>query len=163
MTAPQGYTRQQIIVHWLSVVVIAAQFLFSDGISEAYRDGLRAGALTFTGPAIAHIAAGSLVLLLVVWRILLKRERGTLPPPAGEPGWAATLAKFAHPAIYIVLLALPITGVMAWGGELRSAGEVHQVLTNVFIALVVAHVGAVAVHQFVWKTGLLARMTRPEG
>jgi cytochrome b561 len=36
------------------------------------------------------------------------------------------------------------------------------VLRAVLLLLIVAHVGAVAVHQFVWKTGLIRRMTRPE-
>ena len=31
----------------------------------------------------------------------------------------------------------------------------------VLLLLIIAHVGAVAVHQLVWKTGLITRMMRP--
>lgn len=156
-----GYTRTQIRLHWAVVVLVALQFIFHEGIAEAFDRGLEAGQMTLTGPAVAHMAAGSLILLLAFWRLNLRREQGTPPPPAGEPDWAKLAAKATHWAFYALLILLPITGAAAWGGQSEAAGAAHEVMRALLFFLVLAHIGAVIVHQFVWKTGLMERMKTP--
>ena len=58
------------------------------------------------------------------------------------------------------MLALPITGMLAWGGQIKASAEVHEVLKSLLMLLVLVHVGAVLVHQFVWKTNIMQRMKR---
>ncbi|MBF9056795.1 hypothetical protein HKCCA1065_09330 [Rhodobacterales bacterium HKCCA1065] len=36
----------------------------------------------------------------------------------------------------------------------------HEVLKSLLMLLVLVHVGAVLVHQFVWKTNIMQRMKR---
>jgi len=72
------------------------------------------------------------------------------------------LSHLAHLAIYALLILLPVTGALAWGGRMEAAGDAHEVLKTLLLLLVIAHVGAVAVHQLVWKTGLMKRMMRAQ-
>ena len=61
----------------------------------------------------------------------------------------------------IWLFALPLTGAVAWATVSETMGEVHEALRGLLLILILAHIGAVVVHQLVWKTGLITRMTRP--
>lgn len=161
MTQATGYTRAQIVLHWITVLLVALQFVFSDGMSEAFEESVEAGARMFSAPAVAHIAGGVLILVLSLWRLLLRRSHGAPPPPAGEPAWAARLAVIAHKLFYVLLILMPLSGAVAWNLTSESAGEVHEFLKSLLLALIVAHIGAVIVHHAVWKTGLIDRMKRP--
>lgn len=161
MADTTGYSKTQIILHWVTVGLVAAQYLFHDGISEAFEAGLDSGAMTLTLPAGFHLGGGMLILGLTIYRLFLRSSEGVPGAPEGEPGWAALAARATHFAFYLVLFLLPVTGAVAWARGSEAAGEAHEVLRAVLLALIAAHVGAVLVHQFVWKTGLAARMTRP--
>jgi cytochrome b561 len=161
MPTPDGYTRAQIRLHWVVVVLVALQYLLHEGISEAFDQGLRAGQMTLSPPAIGHMAGGLVVLFLVFWRLALRAEHGAPEPPAEEPGWARMAAKLTHFGFYAVLVLLPVTGGLAWGMASGAMSTAHEVLRAVLLAMILAHVGAVLVHQFVWKTGVMNRMKRP--
>jgi cytochrome b561 len=156
-----GYTTLQIVLHWATVVLVALQYLLHDGVVAAFDRGLDTGTMSFTGPALAHMAGGALILGLVSWRLLLRGDHPPPPPPAGEPSWSAWLAPLVHRVFYAILIALPITGALAWGLASEFMGDTHEALRAALLFLIVAHVGAVILHQAVWKTGLLTRMTRP--
>jgi cytochrome b561 len=156
-----GYTTLQIVLHWTTVVLVALQYLLHDGVAAAFDLGLETGTMSFTGPAIAHMAGGALILGLASWRLLLRGDHPPPPPPEGEPSWSAWLAPLVHRVFYALLIALPITGALAWGLASEFMGDTHEALRAALLFLIVAHVGAVILHQAVWKTGLLTRMTRP--
>lgn len=161
MQGRAGYTRRQIVLHWVTVVLVALQYLLHNGVVAAFDLGLETGAMTFTAPAVAHMAIGTLILGLAAWRLLLRGEHSPPPPLDGEPAWATWLAPVVHLVFYVVLIALPVTGALAWGLASEFMGDLHEALRAALLFLIVAHVGAVILHQAVWKTGLLARMTRP--
>lgn len=156
-----GYTRTQIVLHWVTVFLVALQYLLHDGISAAFDDGMDGGAMELTLPAIGHMGGGLVIFVLAVWRLLLRQERPEPPPPEAEPAWAARLAPIAHRIFYALLLALPVTGGLAWGTASETFSDLHEALRAALLFVIVAHVGAVILHQAVWKTGLLARMGRP--
>ncbi len=160
--AAKGYSRTQVVLHWTVVALVALQFLFHDGISDAFRDGLRGDGFVLTVPAVAHMVAGASVLLLAFWRINLRREHGVPPPPEGEAPWQRAVARGTHLAFYAVLILLPVTGGIAWGQGSREPGEVHEILSNVLLALIALHVAGAAYGQWVRRDGTLARMLRPE-
>ena len=162
-TTPQGYSRTQITLHWAVMLLVLLQYLLHGGIADAYDRAQDTGVYAMSPPVIGHIVGGALILVLTCWRLILRHDRGTPAPPEGEPAFARKAGHLAHLAIYALLLALPVTGAMAWGGRMEAAGDAHEVLKTLLLALILAHVGAVAVHQLVWKTGLLKRMMRAEG
>ena len=161
MQRSTGYTTQQIVLHWLTVLLVALQYIFHEGMVAAFDEGLEAGAMTFTPAALAHMTGGALILGLASWRLLLRNDNPPPPPPEGEPGWASWLSPLAHKVFYILLIALPITGALAWGMPSEFMGDTHGALRAALLFLILAHVGAVILHMAVWKTGLIRRMTRP--
>lgn len=161
MAAPTGFSKMQIRLHWITVGLVALQYLLHEGVSGAYDRALDTGDYTLSAPVIGHAAGGMIILLLATWRLLLRRERGVPAPPASEPELFKRVSHLAHIAFYVLLFLLPFSGAMAWGGRTEAAGDVHEVLKSVLLLLIVAHVGAVLVHQFVWKTNLLDRMRKP--
>lgn len=162
MTRPTGYSKLQIRLHWITVFLVALQYLLHDGIASAYDEALATGTYTLSPPVVGHALGGLVILGLVIWRLMLRRERGVPPSPPGEPEVFQRISHVAHVAFYALLIALPVTGVMAWGGRIEAAGDAHEVLRALLILLILAHIGAVVVHQAVWRTGLITRMTRPE-
>ncbi|WP_439139805.1 cytochrome b [Roseicyclus sp.] len=162
MTQSKGYSRLQIILHWVVAVLIVLQFVLHEGMAEAYDIATETGIYAFSAPVIGHIAGGAVILLLACWRLILRHDRGAPPPPEGEPEIFRKAGHLAHLTLYALLIGLPITGALAWGGRMEAAGEAHELLKNLMILLVLAHIGAVIVHQRVWKTGILKRMMRAQ-
>ena len=158
-----GYSKQQIVLHWVVVGLVALMILGHGGVEAAFEQGQETGVYTLTIPAIMHFVVGSTILGLTMWRLSLRSGRGVPPPPEGEPEVFRKLSHAAHLAFYGILFALPVTGGVAWGTGSGQAAELHEILKTLLLVLIAGHVGAVVVHQRVWKTGLLDRMRRPEG
>jgi cytochrome b561 len=161
MKNPSGYSRMQVALHWVTVVLVALQYLLHEGISDAYDIAEDTGIYALSAPVLAHIAGGALILLIACWRLILRNDRGVPAAPAAEPEVLRRLSHVAHLAFYALLILLPVSGALAWGGRMEAAAEAHEALKSVLLLLIVVHVGAVVVHQLVWKTGIMQRMTRP--
>lgn len=124
-----------------------------------------------------HYSLGLLVLGFaaprVVWRLL-----APLPPLPGQPRWQHLAAVAVHLALTVLTIALPLSGlfdrwargrpVKVFGGlDLpapfpipgdRLWGEVHEVMGNLLLAVVAAHVAAALWHHLVMKDSTLRRM-----
>jgi cytochrome b561 len=163
--AVEGYSRGQIALHWAVALLVALQFLFSDGIKRAFELGIEAGGaaaggLAPSGPAIAHMAGGGLVLLLAFLRLMIRQSRGAPAPPATDPPWQRAVTRAVHAALYALLVAIPVAGALAWGGASEAAGQAHGALTKLLFALVVLHVAGALYGHFVQQTGVIGRMVK---
>ncbi|SFH96848.1 cytochrome b/b6 domain-containing protein [Albimonas pacifica] len=156
--AALSYSPAQKILHWAVVALIALQWLVFDSMGRPFHDSMEAGAQVWSTVPVVHLVIGLTVLALALARLRLRRSHGAPEAPAAEPEPFRTASKWAHVAIYALLLAMPLTGLAAWFGLIGAAAELHEILMNLLLALVFVHVAAVLVHQFVWKTDLLARM-----
>lgn len=166
------YSKRMVIVHWLTLALLIAAWFLGEELAEA-TDESKA---TLAG-YIVHIAAGATILLLTVTRLLFRSKDGT-PPPIGQTAMDK-VAKGIHHFLYTVLFVLPVSGVITVvtsdvgkallagdvnllpkeeGYEHVFAHEVHEVLVNVLIVLVVIHVLGAIKHQFIAKDGLMERM-----
>lgn len=154
-----SYSPTQKILHWAVVVLLILQeFVFDSHMGRyfhAYADGT-GGAYTTT--SVFHIVLGTLVLLLAAWRLALRATIGAPPAPKEEPALFATLAKLAHAALYLLLFALPLTGLISWFGKYDPLTDVHKLLSDALLVLAGLHVAAVAVHHVIWKSNLMSRM-----
>ena len=155
---PTAYSPAQKALHWAVVALIALQWLIFDGMGRPFHESMEAGALAWGTVPVVHLVLGVTVLVLALARLWLRRSHGAPEAPAEEPAIFRAAAHWAHLAIYALLLAMPLTGLAAWFGLVGPAAGVHELLMNLLLALVAVHVAAVLVHQFVWKTDLLARM-----
>ena len=160
--AETGYSRRQVILHWAVVACVAVQLIFHEGMSRAWEANLESGIFGFTTPVILHFAFGSLILFLMMWRFMVRSEEGVPGHPTGDADLQARAAHVVHLAFYALLVALPITGGLAWGTRSEALGEVHEITKNIFVALVILHVLAGLYGQFVQKTGVLSRMRLPK-
>lgn len=161
--SPDGYSLQQIALHWVIAALVIFQLVFGDAIKDLGR-ALNRG----TEPDIAtlvlgnlHIWAGILILALTLWRLALRFTRGA-PEPAGGNAVTLGLMKAAHGLFYLLLLLMPVSGMVAWYLGIHDAGEVHEAMKPVFILLIVLHVLAVVWHRIVLKDDTATRMFRAD-
>lgn len=109
-TAPRRYTRIAIGLHWLVAVLIFANTALALSVNSWPDDWVR--------PVIdMHKSIGITVLGLVILRILWRL--GHPPPPLPETyrPWERTVSHAAHGLLYLLILALPLSGWMhnsAW-------------------------------------------------
>jgi cytochrome b561 len=149
----------QIILHWLIAALVALQFLLAEGIETLWRDRMT-GAIPNEAFPTPHTVTGFAILVLMLWRLVLRLRHGAPPPPAGEAPALARVAQATHALFYLLLIGMPVSGAIAWFGGLRLPAEAHGVAASVLLVLVVLHVAAALAHQFWWKTDVLRRMTR---
>jgi cytochrome b561 len=153
-----GFSRQQIALHWTIAGLVVIQFAAHDGIAHAFdrvADGSTAEVTALVG---LHIFTGFTIFALTLVRLALRLEHGAPPPPEAEPPLLRRLSRGVHWAFYALLVALPVSGAVAWFRQNAAAADAHAVMRAVLLGLIVLHLGGVALHRFVWKTDLLARM-----
>jgi cytochrome b561 len=163
MKNPSSYSRTQIWLHWIVAGLIAGQYLFKDAISKAYDAFVNGTQVAFDPLVLAHVAGGTLILGLMVWRLALRTTRGVPQPPKEEARALKFLAHVAHWSFYAVVAAMALSGLAAWFGEIETAAGVHSILKIALLALIALHVIAALFHQFVLKTNILRRMSRSQG
>ena len=158
-----GYSPLQMALHWIVVVLVAFQFVAHDGIERAWRAYLQ-GETPPPGVGLTylHIAAGLLVLVLALLRIFLRLSRGAPAPPEDEPRLLHLTAEIVHGSIYVLLLLLPATGLVAWCFGVEVAGDAHELLQNVLLAAIALHVCGALFQHFVLRSQVLMRMFRPQ-
>jgi cytochrome b561 len=170
---PAGYGLVTRLAHWVMAVAIIGMFVL----------GLWMVTLNYYSPYYRsapdiHRSVGILLLILLVlrfgWRLANpKPDESELAP------WERTAALLVHWGFYPLLLALMVSGylistadgrpieVFGWfsvpsliekKGMEDVAGEVHEILAYVTIAVVVLHTAASLKHHFVDRSRILARM-----
>ena len=159
---PKGYSRLQIYLHWIIFVLVALQFILSDYIADAWFKYVETSEFQFSALVASHVAGGVLVLLLTLWRLMVRRKRGAPAMPEGESAAQQAVAHGMHHSLYLLLILMPLTGLAAWFGDIGLAASVHFYLKFALIALIVLHVAAALYHQFVVKDNLIDRMRTPD-
>jgi cytochrome b561 len=142
--------------------ILSQNLVLPDGMSDWNRSMERDGMASADQVASANIHAyvGVSILALVVLRLILRFTRGVPASPPQEPPIFRMAATAAHAALYILLVAMPLTGMAAYYLGYGSAGELHaDVLKVALWVLISGHVLGALVHQFYWKTNVLRRMT----
>lgn len=169
------YTKTAILLHWivalLLVGVIGLAYLLEAFPEES------AGFATVIGlHKSIGIAILALSLLRLIWRLFNK------PPamPESTPLWQRVAAHAVMSSLYVLTILTPIVGwamVSADGqttsffgmfdlpsllAESENAAEqleeLHELLANMIIGLVILHVLASLKHQFINRDSLLSRM-----
>ena len=160
--------------HWLTAILVLIAFIYGPGGSEervysAARDWDRQ----------LHETLGITVLMLViarlVWRMFDQR-----PEPPEVARWMGIAAKLVQGALYVLLLAVPLTAITgAWleghpltlvsGVEIapmlakshtlgKRIAEVHTWLGDTIMWVAGLHAAAALYHHFVLRDAVLASM-----
>ncbi len=160
---PVSYSLLQRGLHWVTVLLVFFNLLFADSMSEWYR-ATRKGAVpdaSLVSGANLHAYVGIAVIALTLIRLWVRFVQGVPAAPAEEPGIFQLLSKVGHAGFYILLFLMPFLGIGAYYFGNGTAGFLHEGPVKILLwLLIVVHVAAALVHQFYWKTNVLARMTR---
>lgn len=159
--SPRGYSVTQIGLHWIVAVLIVVNLIFEDWIKAGWHAIEEGGSPVYDAGALAHIGVGVAVLVFALWRIALRFTRGVPEAPAGETAVVRMAGHLGHLALYALMIAVPVVGLMAWFGASEDLAELHEMAKPLFVLLILAHVLAALWHQFIRKDGLMDRMRRP--
>lgn len=178
------FTNSAVVFHWLIAALAVAQVVIGFTFHRLLEEGPQR-AMVFTW----HKTIGATILVLTLLR-LAYRLRNPPPPYAPDvPAWRQFSALWVHRLLYVLLIALPLTGLIAVSDGAESwftplvggiplpvvpgvseptgelSGTVHEILVWTTLALLVLHVGAALFEQFVWRQHVAARMPpfRAEG
>lgn len=164
------YSTVAIWFHWTIAALVVANL--ATGL-------LHESLLRGTMPV--HKAIGLTVLALTAGRVAWRLAHRPPPLPAHTPAWERGAAHATHWALYLLMVAMPVTGwLMVSGGGTRrplswfglfdlpylpvgetagaAGANAHGLLGWLMLALVVLHVAAALRHHFVLKDGILPRM-----
>lgn len=129
-----------------------------------------------------HKAIGITVLALSIGRLLWRLSHRVPPPPSDIPVWQQLAARATHWALYVFIIALPLTGwvmssatderrPLTWFGLFDipylplapsplggTAHDAHVLLGWLAAATVALHVAAALRHHLLLRDRLLSRM-----
>jgi len=134
-----------------------------------------------------HKSFGLTILALSVLRLVWRLVNKVPPLPEHMPTWERYAAHASHVLLYVLIVAIPLSGwalasasplgiPTIWFGQFEiphlpglqgyadqhavedQAHEVHELLGNLMIGLLVIHVGAALKHHFWDRDDVLTRM-----
>jgi len=175
-----------IWIHWITAALLVTQVLVGFYFADFTQRGTPARAEMFAW----HKTLGAVILLLAFVRLGVRLVNPPPPYPQDVPRWERALAVWNHRIFYFMLIALPLTGLLAVSGRAEDGwvalkfglslpaipgipkenefGDVHEVLVYTTLALIVIHVGAALKNHFVDRGPVADRMppfrsSRPVG
>jgi cytochrome b561 len=167
-----GATAQ--LFHWATAVLVVVAFIYGPGGSEQQVYSL---AREFDRQIHETLGIGVLAITLIrlAWRAI-----DAAPDDPPMPPWMSRSSKLVHAAIYLLLLAVPLTAISgAWLeghpltflGNLRVApmlaeahgvgstvASIHTWLGDALLWFAGAHAAAALYHHFVLRDGVLRSM-----
>ncbi|HTG63436.1 MAG TPA: cytochrome b [Sphingomicrobium sp.] len=176
-TGRQAVRYKSIVVwiHWITAALVVAQVIVGFTFAEFLEKGP-----TRTEVFAWHKTLGATILVLALVRLAVRLLNPPPPYPSDFPRWERFLAVWNHRIFYVLLIALPLTGLAAVSGRAEDGtvpllfglklpaipgispdnefGDVHEILVFTTLALVVLHVGAALYNQFGSSTNVADRM-----
>ena len=161
------YSNVAVTLHWLTAALVVTQVWLGFTFHDMPRGPERMEMFTW------HKTVGATILILALFRLSYRLLNPPPPFPEELPRWERFAAVWNHRAFYFLLVALPLTGLIAVsggadesftqlkfgldlplipgisedGGEL--SGGVHEILVFTTLALLVLHIGAAVKHLIV--------------
>lgn len=166
-------------LHWLIFLLVLGMLIIGFLFDDIQDKALKSQLINY------HKLTGITILALMIFRLFwaFLNPKPLLPP--GTPRWHYFLERTMHGLLYLVLIAMPLSGwIMSVAGghfphflnyqltlpfvpESKALGntmfETHETLAIVIIVLVSLHVLAALYHHFVKKDDILKRMMPTPG
>jgi cytochrome b561 len=170
------YSNWAVTFHWVTVVLVLSQAYL--GFAFSWSDPGQRRLELFTW----HKTVGALILLITLARLAY---RLTNPPPAFPPdlpAWEHSVARWSHRLFYVLLIAMPLSGLVAVSGHTKGtttplvggiplpvipgvskdvgeiAGDMHMALVVILLIAIAIHVAAALKHQFYDHIAAAGRM-----
>lgn len=171
--APTAYDSITKGLHWFMALLIIALWCVGLVMEDMPKGDLRSQVIGL------HKAFGVIVLLLAVVRLSWRAGHPAPELPATMPAIERLGAKLGHVALYALMIAMPIDGVLlsqaggravnVFGVVLPTVmekneqlkdlfGEAHEIMAWILAVIVVIHVAAAIRHHVRLKDDVLKRM-----
>jgi cytochrome b561 len=173
---PAAWSPLARVFHWLMAALILLQGVVGWIGHEMNRSPAKIEVMT------AHKSLGITLLLLVILRLLWRWKHPAPPHPAGSKRWEIAAARLSHAALYLLMIALPLSGwlsastsvvpwklwwVIPWPAiaapdeAMHEVAEgLHEALFKVLLVVLAMHVAAALQHHFLKHNDVLLRMWR---
>lgn len=170
------YDAVTMLLHWVTAILIIAAYIIVQIADELPR-----GSVERTSTFDLHKSVGVTVFALVLIRLVWRSFHAAPALPRTTTPLLALAAKAGHLALYALMLAVPVIGILmveakgrvvgVWGlfdlpvviGADKALGhtleEAHELVGNLIMIVAGLHALAALFHQFVLRDGLLARMS----
>jgi cytochrome b561 len=168
------YDRTTIALHWLTLFLVAEQWIGAHIIDDFPKGDPRVDARS------VHISLGILLGVVLLVRIIWRVTRGKRLP-AADTGLLHILAKAVQGTLYALLFATVGAGILfvlvrgdSFFGLFHIAsiapgdralrhlvGTAHAWMANLILIVAGAHAFAALVHHFVWRDDVMRRMLPP--
>lgn len=161
-------------LHWLTLLAIAGLVVVGFVMQELPNSPTKIQVYAL------HKSFGLTVLALTVLRLLWRLVAGTPAPVPGTPRWQSFVAQATHGALYVILLAMPLSGWLynsASGFPLKWFGlfalpklsgydagvkafalAAHEWLFIALALIVAVHAAAALKHHYLDRDATLSRM-----
>lgn len=170
----QRYDKFSIFLHWSMALLLVLQLGLGVWMLELPKGGDGQRAYWFNMHKSLGMLLGILGFIRLAWSIRRPFVRAHSSPP-----FIQALANFSHRLLYLLIVALPVTGFLGsafsgypirffgvllpklserWDGGKDVCSLMHQGLSYGLMALVAMHLLAVAYHQIMLKESLIRRM-----
>ena len=166
-----SYDRRTIFFHWLTVLLVALQWLGAHTIDWFPRGALRGDARSL------HIVAGVALGIVIAARLGWRWTKGRQLPHA-DRGALQLAARLVHGGLYVLLVAVVMLGLLnVWvrgdslfgvfsipklavaSKDLREQIQaLHALAANAILTVAALHSAAALWHQYALRDGLLGRM-----
>ncbi|HLO77932.1 MAG TPA: cytochrome b [Magnetospirillum sp.] len=178
MSTPTQYDPVAKTLHWLMAALIIGLWCVGLSLDELPKGDLRSQIIGM------HKAFGVLVVVLAVVRLAWRATHAAPALPRTMPALEVLGAKLGHLALYGLMFALPIDGVLmsqAAGREVNVFGlvlptmlekndglkhlfgEGHEILAWTLAVVLLVHVAAAIRHHVMLKDDVLSRMLPGRG
>ncbi len=177
-TGPVAVRYRTIVmwIHWITALLVVTQVVVGFTFHEMARGPERTEVFTW------HKTLGATILVLALLRLAVRLLNPPPPYPSDYPKWQRFAAVWNHRLFYVLLIALPLTGLTAVSDGAKNgvvalqlglsipavpgvsedmgeaSGDVHMLLVWVTLALLALHVGAALYNQFIDRSPVAGRM-----
>ena len=100
-------------IHWITAAVVVTQVLVGFAFHRFFEQGTPERMQLFAW----HKTLGALILLLALARLAVRLMNPPPPSPSDFPKWERFAAVWNHRLFYVLLIALPLTGLAAVSGR----------------------------------------------
>ncbi|MDO9599975.1 MAG: cytochrome b [Azoarcus sp.] len=168
------YTRTAIALHWLIALCLIGSFALGTYMTDLSLSPRKLELYSW------HKWAGVSIFLLVLIRLGWRLGHPPPPLPASMPAVLRAAAHFTHIALYVLMIAIPLSGWLmssakgvqtVWFGIVplpdlltknadlgKQLESLHFLLNYTMAVLVFTHIGAALKHHFIDRDDILRRM-----
>jgi cytochrome b561 len=170
------YRKIVMWIHWITAFLVLMQLVIGFTFHDMPRGPDRAFVFAW------HKTWGVLILILALVRLSVRFMNPPPPYPSDQPQLKRMIAVWSHRLFYLLLIALPMTGLIAVSDGAKdgmvslqlglsvpavpgisedmgeASGEVHELLVWTILGLLGLHVLAALYNQFIDRGPIAARM-----